>query len=67
MYGNAKIQFSQTTHGEHFIRDAKGNEIEIDTKKMTMDDIRSLLNGLGNLMTSLASSTWNKELVEKEQ
>ena len=67
MYDKAKIKFSQTTSGEHFIRDSKGNEVAIDTHGMTMEDIRSLLNGLGNLMADIAAATWNKELVETER
>lgn len=57
-----KFKCSQTMTGVHYIKDNQGNEIEFDTNKMTMADLRELLNGIGNLFQSIASSTWDKKL-----
>jgi hypothetical protein len=59
-----KVKFTQDASGLHGIRDAAGNEISIDASKLTMEDIRELLSGFGNIMQSIASQTWNKELTE---
>jgi len=69
----ARYQFSQGTGGIHFIKDTQHTKdiyspklevgvIRIDTNKLTMTDIRELLNGLGNLFQSIASSTWDMKL-----
>jgi len=61
------ISFTQTTCGEHFIRDMEGNEIKLDVNKLDCADIQHLLNGLANIFTSLSSALWNKNLVNAER
>lgn len=62
----SKFQFAQNTTGMHVIRDDAGNEIRIEATKLTMADIRELLNGFGNIMQAIAAHTWNKELVKQD-
>lgn len=62
---NEKSRFRclQNNCGVHSIKDEQtGTGIQIDTNTLTMADIRELLNGLGNLFQSIASSTWDKKL-----
>lgn len=58
------LEFSQTARGEHFIR--QGNqEIQIDVNALSLAEIRTLLNGIANIQSSLCATFWDKELVKK--
>jgi hypothetical protein len=58
---NLSYRFTQDSFGTHVIQDKSGNEITIDCRTLTMSDIRELLNGLGGIMQSISSHTWDRE------
>ncbi|HPC65307.1 MAG TPA: hypothetical protein P5175_06320 [Anaerohalosphaeraceae bacterium] len=51
------LQFSQTLGGKHFIENHTG-KVEIDLNALTMEQTRELINGLGNILTSLSACLW---------
>lgn len=58
-----KVKFTQSTSGQYFIAvgDDDGNwknEIEIDVNRITMDDAREMINGIGNMMQGLSAALW---------
>ena len=60
-----EIQFSQDVTGVHSISNAvKGvvtDEIEIDTNKLTIADMRVVFNGLASVIKSLSSAMYKFE------
>ena len=56
-----RYRVTQGDFGLYIISDKSGNEITIDCKNLTMSDIRELLNGIGNIMQSISTHTWDKE------
>ena len=47
------LNFSQTMTGKHFISDGE-NEIAIDIWELEMKEVRNLINGMGNILGTLA-------------
>ena len=54
---NNPIRFSQTMSGKHVIENGTG-KVEIDLHDLTMEQARELINGLGNILTSLSACLW---------
>ena len=58
----SKLRIVSDACGNYQIEDVATKEkIIIKTSKMTMDDLRVLLNGLGNIFMSISSQLWDKE------
>jgi len=59
------IQFSQSTLGVHHISNINGvkiiDEVEIDVNKLDIADIRTVINGLANIMSSLSTVMYKFE------
>ncbi len=55
-----EIRFSQTACGEHFIQttDADGTKAEvcIAVNELSIDQMRELINGLGNILSSVSAA-----------
>jgi hypothetical protein len=61
----SRYRFSQSMTGEHYIKDtATGAEITFDMTKLSMEDLRSILNGLGNMLTGVSCYLAGKDITK---
>jgi hypothetical protein len=49
-----QIEFMQNCGGEHSIR-VNDQKVEIDLNKLDIADVRTLINGLANILSSLSA------------
>lgn len=62
------IEFSEDDSGTHYIKvtdDTRYDKISIDLNKLNINDIIALMNGLGNILTSLSAVMYKFKKIEK--